>query len=141
VLPDRYIAIGNSPALSSRNLFPGYYGNLVSFCRSRKIPYVTVGGKDGTPLDGAINLNGLLSPNQTAWVIDRSVVYVGPDSGTTWLACGTAGAHKICVIDRERLKDGVVGFEKFLDGGGKIHDVFFQDGFGAIESLVNEVWR
>jgi hypothetical protein len=56
-------------------------------------------------------------------LIGRSQVYVGPDTGTSWLACAARTTPKVCVVDRNRLKDGVVGFQGFL-ADDNIRDVF-----------------
>lgn len=139
-LPDRFVAIGSSPPASSRNVLDSLIPEILEFCRDRKIPYVTVGGQDGRVLEGAISLHGWLSPVETIALVERSTVYIGGDTGTTWLACAAKRSRKICVIDKERLSDGLVGFEKFIDSESPVHDVFAQDGAGAVCHILDVNW-
>lgn len=138
-LPNRFLTIGCSPTISSRNLLPEHFPSIVEFCRLNKIPYAAVGGDDGVSIPGAIDFRGHLSPVESIALINRSAVYVGPDSGTSWLACAAQNPKKVCVLDRERMKDGMVGFQGFADGA--ITDVFYQDGLNALIGAVENAWR
>lgn len=127
-LPDRFAAICSSPAYSS-NMYPfrSLFDAVIERCCGMGIRYVTVGGADGETLPGAIPLHGKLSISETVAAINRSAVYIGPDNGTTWLACGAQKPSKLCVVDEARLKIGVVGFRRALEDPN-VHDVFFQSG-------------
>ncbi len=137
-LPERFLTIGCSPTISSRNILPEHFPSIVEFCRANKIPYAAVGGDDGVAIPGAIDFRGHLSPIESIALINRSDVYVGPDSGTSWLACAAPWPKKVCYLDRERLKDGVVGFEGFTEG--PIKDVFHQDGLNSLIGALEKAW-
>ncbi len=130
-LPERFVLIGSSPPKSSRNLFCQWHEQIVAWCNQRRVLCGTVGGVDGVTLWGTMGFHGRLSPVDTVTLIDRCSVYVGPDTGTSWLACAAPRPEKICVLDRERLNDGIVGFEGY-QGDPRVHDVFFQDGIGGV---------
>jgi hypothetical protein len=139
-LPERFVLIGSSPSKSSRNLFPQWHEQIVAWCNQRRVLCGTVGGDDGVSLWGTLGFHGRLSPVDTAELINRCAVYVGPDTGTSWLACAAPRAKKICVLDRERLQDGVVGFEGY-QGDQNVRDVFFQDGVESVLKLLDGYLR
>lgn len=138
-LPERFVTIGCSPPASSRNLLPEYFPAIVDYLKSRKIPYVTVGGENGVTLPGAISLHGCLTPVQTIDLVSRSAVYVGPDTGTTWLACAAEKTEKVCILDTERLLNGIVGFEGYIDGK-TTHDLYFQSGVKSVIEAIGRYW-
>jgi hypothetical protein len=96
------------------------------FCRNGVL-CVSIGGNDCAPLQGTIDLCNRLSPNQAIAVIKRAALYIGPDTGTTWLACAARETPKICVLDRNRMRDGIIGFQAFLIDRN-ICDITAQDG-------------
>lgn len=139
-LPERFVLIGSSPPKSSRNLFSQWHEQVVAWCNQRRVPCGTVGGEDGVTLWGTIGFHGRLSPVDTVTLIDRCSVYIGPDTGTSWLACAAPRPQKICVLDAERLKDGVVGFEGY-QGDPNVRDVLFQDGIESVLKLLDGYLR
>jgi hypothetical protein len=70
-----------------------------------------------------LNLGGALSVAETVEVVRRSKLYVGPDTGTTWLACVAEETPKICLIAPKRHEVTPVGFEGHVPG--KIKDVTY----------------
>ena len=104
---------------------------------------ITVGGKDGLDYKGAQSYHGKLSLLGTVEAINRCSLYIGPDTGCTWLACGSRNTPKLCITDRHRFKIGLVGFQKFLSDDNII-DINHQEG---VEKMANaalkllEKWR
>jgi hypothetical protein len=139
-LPERFIAIGSSPTISSRNLLPEHFPSIVEYCRANSIPYASVGGVEGVQLPGAINFCGHLSPLETVALINRASLYIGPDNGTSWLACAAKKPVKVCLVDQDRIKDGVVGFRDF-QSDKRVHDVFYQDGLERLISVIDQGWK
>ncbi len=135
-LPERFVLLGSSPPKSSRNVFSQWLEQIVAWCNHRRVICGTVGGEDGISLWGTMGLHGRLSPIDVVTLIDRCAVYVGPDTGTSWLACAAPKPEKICVLDSERLKDGVVGFEGY-QADPKVHDVLFQDGIENVLKMLD----
>lgn len=135
-LPERFALIGSSPPKSSRNVFSAWHEEIVAWCNQRRVLCGTVGGPDGVTLWGAMGFHGRLSHVDTVTLIDRATVYVGPDTGTSWLACAAPRPKKICVLDEERLADGLVGFQGF-QGDPLVHDVMFQGGIGQVLRLLD----
>jgi hypothetical protein len=130
-LPEKFVAICSSPSISCGNYFLiPMRQHITNYCIQRGISVVTVGGADGVVLQGAIPLHGKLSPLQTVAVINQAIAYVGPDTGTTWLACGAPKTKKICVLDRNRFSVGVVGFQ--LTDPATTKDIFIQDGLDKV---------
>ena len=70
----------------------------------------------------------------------RARLYVGPDTGTSWLACAARETPKVCVLDRNRLRDGIVGFQGFLLDRN-IRDVFVQDGADHCVEVAWALWN
>lgn len=133
-LPKRFITLCTSPSYSVRNYFQPHTPEICNELR-KNIEVVTIGGNDLKILNNAINIKA--PPlTQTVEIINRSVCYVGQDTGVTWLACSTTNPHKVCVEDTESLKAGIMmGYEKHLDPN-KIHDIFIQKGISEIVKLV-----
>jgi ADP-heptose:LPS heptosyltransferase len=120
-----FICICSSPCYSWYDWPMEHRQTIIDMLSYRRIPIITVGGKDGINLQRATHLHGKLSFTQTIELINRSKVYIGPDTGCSWLACAAHSAAKICLIDRTRLKMGIVGFQKYVDGN--ITDHMYQD--------------
>ena len=140
-LPERpFVTICSSRCYSCGDWPQPYRQQLVSALRRESIRFVTIGGKDGYDIPGAYGAHGKLDFLETIALIKRSRVYIGPDTGPTWLACAAPGTSKICLIDKGRLRTGVVGFERFLDDKN-IRDAFIQDGVSKHISMVRTAWR
>lgn len=102
---------------------------------NRGFPVVTVGGADGMNLPGCLSCHGKTTPKQTTELINRSVLYVGPDTGVSCLACAAPNPQKVCVLDINRLKLGVIGFQGFLEDP-KITDVWRQRTMPSIIEVI-----
>lgn len=139
-LPEKpFVTICSSRCYSCGDWPQPYRQKLVSVLKREGIRFVTVGGSDGHDIPGAYSAHGKLNFLETLALIRRSRVYVGPDTGPTWLACAASGTSKVCLIDKGRLRCGVVGFERFLDDKN-IKDSFIQDGVDRHISLVRSAW-
>jgi hypothetical protein len=139
-LPRQFAVIAAGPCYTGGRWEMNARQEVADLCARAGIACVSLGGTDSAPLQGTIDLCGQLTPNESVALIGRSQVYVGPDTGTSWLACAARTTPKVCVVDRDRLKDGVVGFQGFLDDGN-IRDVFVQDGPERCFEAVREMRR
>jgi len=135
-LAPRFVVVCNSPCYSCNNWPPQHRQRVVDHLRSRGLEVVTVGGRDGMPMARCRNLHGRTNMLETVEVVHRAVLYVGPDTGCTWLAQAAHGTKKICLLDRMRFRLGVVGFEKYLDGD-ETRDVLYQDPWGKLADLIS----
>lgn len=138
-LPEKFATICASPCYSCANWPTQHRQTVVDSLRKRKIEVFTVGGKDGQALKGTRTVHGQLSYLQTAALIGLSRLYIGPDNGVSWLAMSARKTARLCIVDRNRLKEGVVGFQKYLSDGN-IRDSFYQDGVNTHVKLANELW-
>jgi hypothetical protein len=138
-LPKNFVTICSSPCYSCANWPYQHRQTIVDALRKRGIDVLTVGGKDGQALKGARICHGRLSYLQTAALIGLSKLYIGPDNGVSWLAMSARNTARLCVIDKNRLRQGVVGFQGYLTDGN-IRDSFYQDGVGTHVNLANELW-
>jgi hypothetical protein len=136
-LPKRFAAVCSSPTYTASFHFKSIRQAVIDRCVVSGLECVTVGGRDGEELDKARPLHGL-SLTESVAVIDRSAIYIGPDNGTTWLACGAPNPHKLCITDSDRLRIGVMGFQRALDDK-KVHDIFVQEGLEAILKKLDEL--
>jgi ADP-heptose:LPS heptosyltransferase len=140
-LPERpFVTICSSPCYSCSNWPIPYRRQLVRLLRDRRVNVVTVGGKDGKDIPGAYSAHGKLNFLETIALINRSKVYIGPDTGTTWLACAAHKTSKVCLIDRGRLRTGVVGFGNVLSDDN-ITDSFYNDGIDKHLKLVMRAYK
>ena len=123
-----FVTICSSPSYSSGNYWGmGLRTKIVEALKKAGYGVVSVGGHDVVTLPGTHK--GYNIPiMQTVALISLSKLYIGPDTGTTWIACAARGTPKVCVINRARLKMGVVGFQKPLAGENNIVDVFNDEG-------------
>lgn len=110
-----FITICSSPCYSCRNWDIEYRRAIISILNRNGIHTATVGGKDGKSLGTNRSYHGELSLLETIQMISESSCYIGPDNGTSWLACAAKRTPKIMFIDPNRLKQGVVGFSSYLD--------------------------
>jgi ADP-heptose:LPS heptosyltransferase len=132
-----FVTICSSPCYSWYDWSTEYRQTIVDMLSYRRIPVVTVGGLDGINLRRATHSHGRLSFIQTIELINRSKVYIGPDTGCSWLACAAHSTAKICLIDKGRLKIGTVGYQKYVDGD--ITDHTYQDSTTTIlNSILNK---
>lgn len=139
-LPERpFVTICSSRCYSCGDWPQPYRQQLVSVLRREGVRFVTIGGKDGHDIPGAYSAHGKLSFLETLALIRRSKVYIGPDTGPTWLACAAHDTFKVCLIDKGRLNNGVVGFQRFLDDKN-IRDFFIQDGVDRHVGMVRKAW-
>src|SRR5205814_6107885 len=113
---------------------------VVDLFKARGVRCVSIGGKDGIALRDTIDLCGKLSISQAVALMKRARLYVGPDTGTSWLACAARETPKVCVLDRNRLRDGIVGFQGFLLDRN-IRDVFVQDGADHCVEVAWALWN
>lgn len=121
-----FVTICSSPCYSCGNWNNSQRQSIVTMFRKMNVPVVSVGGSDGVCFKGAIHLHGKLSYVQTIAVVNASRLYIGPDNGVTWLACAAKNARKLCLIDKNRLKMGIVGFQNYLSDSN-IVDIYYQD--------------
>lgn len=135
-----YVTICSSPCYSCGNWPYQMRQAIVDHFRKRKIPVVTVGGKDGVNIKGAIHVHGKLSYLGSLAMISNSSLYIGPDTGVTWLACAARKTAKLCIIDKNRLKQGVVGFGSVLSDNN-IKDMFYQDNVKAHIKAADELYK
>lgn len=133
-----FVTICSSPCYSWHDWPIPKRQKLANYVRSKGFKVMTIGGKDGVKLDGAIEGHGKLSCVQSVALISMSRLYIGPDTGTTWLACAARNVPKLCLIDRSRLKMGVTGFEKYIDNDN-IRDSFYQDDYGHHVKVVDQL--
>lgn len=135
-----FVTICSSPCYSCGNWPMPMRQTMVDHFRKRGISVITVGGHDGQPLKGAETGHGRLSYAETLALINHSRLYIGPDTGVTWLACAAKKAAKLCLIDRNRLNQGKVGFKVTLSDAN-IVDSFYQDGVNKHIQLADELWN
>ncbi|MFO1413949.1 MAG: hypothetical protein U1F10_08585 [Burkholderiales bacterium] len=126
-LPARYAVIASGPCYTGGDWPFDDRQVVVNELLRHGIPCVSVGGRDSAALARTMDLCSQLTPIESIAVISDSCLYIGPDTGTTWLACAARDTPKVCVVDRGRKLDGVVGFEGFLIDEN-IRDVERQEG-------------
>ena len=130
-LPPRFVAFCAGPTISAGNYWQS--ADRIKMARAmggRSLTVISIGG-NVSPISGTLNMCGKTSYLQTIELINRAQLYIGPDNGCTWLACAARDTPKVCVVDKNRLNTGVVGFEKYLYDEN-IKDVFIQNGVDAI---------
>lgn len=130
-LPDRFATVCSSMPKSSKDVLTPHLQSICDALRKSGLHVVTVGGPEGIPLKGSLPMHGALSPIESTALIAKSSVYVGPDSGASWLACSAKKPRKVMVLDSDRLKSGVVGFQGY-QGDPNVTDVMVQEGGDAI---------
>lgn len=139
-LPKKFATICASPCYSCADWSHSQRRHIVKTLVRQGYGFVTVGGKDGKVIPGATCLHGKLSFTQTIALINRSRVYIGQDTGPTWLACAAHSTPKICVIDRNRLRQGKCGFQKYLNDKNII-DTFYNEGVDKHIRLIKAYWK
>lgn len=122
-LPEQYITLCSSPCYSCRRW--GARNRQIVADRFLKAGchIVLVGGPDGENIEGenVMNLCGKLSFHEFIAVVRNSELYIGPDTGPTWLACVAEEVPKFCILPgRVQIP---TGFEGYVPG--KIKDVTY----------------
>lgn len=135
-----FITICSSPCYSSANWPHEERTTIARTLIKKGIPIVTVGGPDGKEIPGTISAHGKLPYTQTIALINLSKLYIGPDTGATWLACAARNAKKVCLIDRNRLKQGMTGYQTILTEKN-ITDIYYQDGIKKHIDIINNQWN
>jgi len=128
-LPSSFAAVCTSPCYSCNAWPTELRDKIISWIRQQGLEIVTVGGKDGREVSGALNLCGKTSPKETMAVIKKAALYIGPDNGCSWLACAVLDTPKLCFIDPKRNQIPV-GFEDYTTG--IIRDVTYDMPFDDI---------
>lgn len=84
------------------------------FIRKVKVPVVLLGSKTDPKIKGAIHFFGKPIP-QLIEIIRSSKLFIGPDSGCSWLA-STTDVAMLVLMDPQRPKEFPVGFVNLLNG-------------------------
>lgn len=123
-LPEKFITVCSSPHYSANKVWPmEQRESIVRGLMRDNYQVVSVGGKDGRRLGNSIPGFGLSLKGSLA-LIGLSKGYIGPDCGTSWLACAAHKTPKVIVIE-DHLK-GKVGPEECLSDGN-IADIYMKE--------------
>jgi hypothetical protein len=139
-LPTPFVAVAAGPCYTGGNWPLSQRQKVVDLFGKRGVRCVSLGGSDAAALRGTVDLCNRLSLSEAIAVIRRARLYVGPDTGTSWLACAARETPKLCVLDRNRMRDGVVGFAGFL-ADRNIRDVVGQEGAERCFDLAWALWE
>jgi len=86
--PEKYITIHNSSGMSAKNY--DYFQNVIDevfeALEKKNIKIVQIGGPEDFPLNNCIHLHGKTNFNQTAYIIENSLLHIGNDSFPVHLA-------------------------------------------------------
>jgi hypothetical protein len=139
-LPEPFVAIAAGPCHTSRNWPYSDRQSVANHFAHQGIACVSIGGQDSAALEGTLDLCAKLSLIEAVALIRRARLYIGPDTGTSWLACAARTTPKVCVLNESRLRDGIVGFQGFLSDRN-IRDVVAQDGSDHCFEVAWEMWN
>ncbi|MBC8490387.1 MAG: hypothetical protein H8D45_30600 [Bacteroidetes bacterium] len=112
------------------------------FIQTIKLPVVLLGSEIDPMIEGAIQIFGKSIP-QVIEIIRNSKVFIGPDSGCSWLAT-TTDVPMLILMDSQRQKDLPVGFVSILSGEknnmveGTI-DYSVKKVFNKVISMINKI--
>ena len=121
-----FVTVCCSPCYSCYNWDYRSRQKLVSELKRRGYRVAAIGGKDGREIGADKHFHGELNVIETVAMISKSIGYIGPDNGVSWLASSVKHIPKIMLIDKRRLKQGVTGFQRYLHNK-KIRDLFYED--------------
>lgn len=144
-IPAEFVAVCISPCYSCRDWNPDQRRSIIAKLLDEGHSVVLIGGGDGANYSALcndrkklINLNGALTPLQTLDVIRHARLYIGPDTGPSWLACAAHVTPKLCFVDPDRCQLPV-GFEQYT--AGVIRDIYYTDDMDRIWQVVNDLLR
>lgn len=85
---DKYITIHNSSGMLSKcyDYFQEVIDILNPYLEQNNIKVVQIGGQNDEPIDKAIHLHGKTNINQTAYIINNSLLHIGNDSFAVHMA-------------------------------------------------------
>ena len=90
------------------------FSRVKKFIRMIKLPVVLLGSETDPRIEGAIHFFGKPIP-QVIEIIRNSKIFIGPDSGCSWLAT-TTDVPMLILMDPQQQKTCPVGFGNILNG-------------------------
>ena len=87
-VPKKYITIHNSSGMGAKNYdyFQDVIDEIAECLSKNEIKIVQIGGAEDLPLNNCIHLQGKTNYNQTAYIIENSLLHIGNDSFPVHLA-------------------------------------------------------